>query len=302
MGSIDDVVRRLRQVLSRLDDLDFFPPWGAVSTIAGIVGEVVEIATQAPDPEPDDVDTCAAAWRSIQGHLSTAHSDLGKVAPAAPATVWDGDDAAGFRKTVIGFAGRVDTAEGAADSVATALVALSGDMTAARERHDAAYGQVLDAVSLDWDDFIPSIDLNPLNGLDAPWPTGKFVEIVEGLIATVRELLGSYEDAADALRTAARDITKAMDGIDLPTTCRPPAGSARSTRSTPGTTTRDRCAGRCWSATTRCSPGSPTPRGPRSARRSKPPTPTSSAAGSWPVSPPGSTAATWTPTWDSSGR
>ena len=204
MGWLDDRVSDLRGVLADLQDLDFWPPWDAAQTLVDLVARAVQIATEPPDPDPENVRDAASAWRMIGSDADAAVGDLERVPEAITAAVWDGETGNALRTSVGRLSRRSDTVGPAARGVEQALTTLADAMADARTRHQQADDQLRDNLELSWGDLWPWELVDWLKG------------VAEGVIHAVEEAIGAYSDASTAVRTAQRDIVAAMDEIDLP--------------------------------------------------------------------------------------
>jgi hypothetical protein len=78
-------------------------------------------------------------------------------------------------------------------------------MSAARSRHSAAYYQLAPNLNIDLS------DLTPWGAAD------KLREIIGSIAATIRELIGAYQDADAAVDACQTAIVAALDTIELPT-------------------------------------------------------------------------------------
>jgi len=204
MGWLDDRVTDLRGVLADLQGLDLWPPWDAARTVVSLVAKALEIATEPPGPDPEDVRDAAAAWRRIGRDADAAVTDLRRVPTKVTDDVWSGEAGAAMRTSIGRLATRVDTIGPAARGVNRALLTLVDEMTDARTRHADADDLLRENLELSWGDLWP-------------WElAGWIAGVVEGVIHAVEEAIGSYQDAAGAIRDAEREIVTAMDGIDLP--------------------------------------------------------------------------------------
>lgn len=204
MGWLDDRVSDLRGVLTDVQDLDFWPPWDAAETLVGLVARAVEIATQPPDPDPENVRDAAAAWRMIGADADAAVADLERVTAAVTPAVWEGETGNALRTSTRRLTTRSETIGPAARGVEQALTTLAGEMTDARTRHQRADDQLRDNLELTWGDLWPWELVDWLQGVAA------------GIVHAIEEAIGAYRDAAAAVRAAERDIVAAMDEIDLP--------------------------------------------------------------------------------------
>ena len=204
MSSLDDAVAGLRRILSRLDDIDFWPPWDAVQQIVDLVSEAHELIGGDFRPDPEDIAAAAKGWQNIAEHAEVAHTDLGKVPAKVNADAWRGDDGDAFRSSIDALATRLDTVDDAATGVHDALAGLDGAMEAARTRRSNALADLGEYLSISWS------DLNPFDAVDML--KGK----VTGIVGAVHGAIGAYEDAQEALRLAKAEVVSAMDGIRLP--------------------------------------------------------------------------------------
>ena len=204
MGLLDDTISRLRDVLAIVEDIDLWPPWDAAQTIVDAVAQAIEIATQPPDPAPDDLTEAASVWRRIATSVDSGCDDLATCHDKIDAAAWDGTSGDAFRTSMRRLSSRTLTVPPAARDVATALETLASEMTDARTRHGQADDMLRDNLSLSWGDLWPWELVDYLRG------------IVEGVIHAITEAIGSYTDARDAVQVARNAIRTAMDGIDLP--------------------------------------------------------------------------------------
>ncbi|NYE36461.1 uncharacterized protein YukE [Nocardioides cavernae] len=204
MGLLDDAIGRLRDVVARVEDIDLWPPWDAAQTIVDAVAEAVQVATQQPAPDPADLANAASAWRKIATSADNAVDELEACRTAIDATAWDGTSGDGFRTSMRRLGTRTGTVPTAARGVATALDVLAESMTKARDRHRRADDALRENLQLSWGDLLPWELVDYLRG------------IVEGVAHAIREAIGAYEDARDAVRVARNAIRTAMDEIDLP--------------------------------------------------------------------------------------
>ncbi|MDP3893058.1 WXG100 family type VII secretion target [Nocardioides sp.] len=201
---VDEVLEELRSVLARLMNLDLWPPWDAVRTVVDAVGDAITIASTPPAPAPDDLDAAAVEWRGIALAVDRAHSDLAELRQEVPRTVWEGTAGTSFRASVTNFNARVETVPVAARGVRSALDTLSGAMAAARARHEDGHTVLSRNLTVDL-------------GIGTPWGLAeKLARILGDIIEGVRELIGAYEDARDALAVARQEIQTAVDAITLP--------------------------------------------------------------------------------------
>ena len=204
MSSLDDAVSGLRGILSRLDDIDFWPPWDAVQQIVDLVGEAYQLVSGDFRPEDDDIANAAKAWKDIADHADQAHTDLGKVPGKVSATAWQGTDGNAFRASVTRLGSRLDTVDDAANDVHAALTKLGTAMAAARTRRSNALADLGENLSISWS------DLNPFEAIDML--KGK----VTGIIGAINDAIGAYQDAQDAVATTRREVVTAMDTVRLP--------------------------------------------------------------------------------------
>jgi uncharacterized protein YukE len=204
MGLLDDTVARLRDVLSVVEDIDLWPPWDAAQTIVNAVAQAVEIATQPPDPDPEDLREAASAWRRIATSVDAGCDDLATTRSTIDPTTWDGTSGDAFRSSIGRLRTRTATVPPAAREVATVLDRLATEMTEARTRHQQADDMLRDNLELSWGDLWP-------------WELVDFLRgVVQGVVHAITEAIGAYQDAADAVAVAKAAIVAAMDEIDLP--------------------------------------------------------------------------------------
>ncbi|KQW45217.1 hypothetical protein ASC77_20820 [Nocardioides sp. Root1257] len=201
---LDDTVTELRSILADLQGIDLWPPWDAAETIVRLVSRAVEIASQPPEPDPSNLRDAADEWRLIATTTDRAHASLESLHDEITTAIWEGDAGNGFRSSVTVLSDKVDTVPEAARGVATALDTMAGSMDAARKRHADAFDGLRDHLSISWDDALPWELVSKLSG------------IVGEVIDAVQDLIGAYEDAAEAAATARRAVVTAMDGIELP--------------------------------------------------------------------------------------
>ena len=206
MGLLDDTVSRLRGVLATVEDIDLWPPWDAAQTIVDAVATAVGIATDPPAPDPRDLTAAAAAWRHIAGSVERGCDELDACRDRIDATAWRGTSGDAFRTSLRRLGTRTASVPPAAGGVATALETLADAMAAARERHARADDVLRDNLELSWGDLMPWELVDHLRG------------VVAGVVHAVREAIGSYADARDAVQVARSAIRRAMDEIDLPDT------------------------------------------------------------------------------------
>ncbi|NRQ50116.1 WXG100 family type VII secretion target [Aeromicrobium stalagmiti] len=202
--ALDETIENLRSVLARLENIDFFPPWDAAQTIVDAVATAIEVATTPPDPDPVDVEAAADAWGSIATSVDRGAVDLTRSQQAMTVQVWEGDAGNAARIHLGQLTDRVETVTTAAEKVRGALITVSDDMTAARERHGSAYSILTEHLDISWGDMFP-------------WElVSKLKNIVGDCIDAVEALIGSYQDAASTVATARRLIVAAIDAIELP--------------------------------------------------------------------------------------
>ena len=204
MDLLDDTISRLREVLAIVEDIDLWPPWDAARTIVDAVARAVEIATEPPAPIPDDLSAAASVWRRIATSVDSGCDQLTTCRTRVDTAAWDGASGDAFRSSISRLRTRTATIPPAARDVAAALETLAVEMAAARDRHDRADDMLRDHVALSWGDLWPWELVDHLRG------------VVEAVVHAVREAIGSYEDARDAIRVARSAISSAMDEIDLP--------------------------------------------------------------------------------------
>ena len=204
MSSLDDVVAGLRRILSRLDDIDFWPPWEAAQQIVDLVSEAYQLVSGDFKPDSDAVSAAAKGWQNIAEHVTQAHTDLGKVPQKIGVDAWRGEDGTAFRSSVGALSSRLDTVDDAATGVHDALTRLDGSMAAARTRRTQALAQLGEYLSISWS------DLNPFDVVDML--KGK----ITGIVSAIHDAIGAYEDAQDAVRVARAEVVAAMDTIRLP--------------------------------------------------------------------------------------
>lgn len=204
MGLLDDMIGRLRDALAVIEDIDLWPPWDAAQTIVDAVAQAVGIATQPPEPAPDDLSAAASVWRRIATSVDSGCDELATCRTRIDTAAWDGTSGDAFRTSLGRLRTRTATVPPAARDVATALETLASEMTDARDRHGRADDMLRDNVELSWGDLWPWELVDHLRG------------VVEAVAHAMREAIGSYEDARDAIRVAQNAIRSAMDEIDLP--------------------------------------------------------------------------------------
>lgn len=205
MGSLDDAVDGLREVLVLLRQIDLWPPQDVAQQIVNLVARGIEIASQPPRPQPDDVRSVAAAWDRIGQRWATAADDIGRAATGLSAPrVWEGDAGDACRQTAGYLARRCETVPRATSAARAALQTCADAMDAARRRHSSAYDRLTHHLRISWTDL-------------RPWELFDLLKsIVEDAIAATEELIGAYQDAAVAVRRASADLAAAVDQIDLP--------------------------------------------------------------------------------------
>lgn len=204
MGFLDDRMTRLREVLARIEDIDLWPPWDAAQTIVDAVALALEIATEPPDPSPDDLADAAAAWRCIATTTGSGCDDLDTCGDRIGPGSWDGTSGDDFRTSLGRLSTRTGTIAPAARQIARVLDRLGSEMTDARDRHTQADDLLRANLELSWGDMWPWDVVDYLRG------------IVQGVAHAIREAIGAYQDASDAVAVAKAAIVAAMDEIDLP--------------------------------------------------------------------------------------
>lgn len=206
------IIEDLRHILVKLRALDFSSPLAALRTIQSTVSRVYEVVTEPPAPDPENARTSAATWKRMgesmdvyEGNVQTARNGIGEASwgsdPGDEAGT-DGGEAA--RNSFDRFSKRSGTVAPAGRSIATSLTTFAEDMEKARTRHDEAFNDASDKLS---------IKKMPLDPRKLP---GYVKEVAEAVIHGVEELKGSYEDASEAATTAAGKIRTALEGITLP--------------------------------------------------------------------------------------
>lgn len=197
-------IDELRSVLADLSGLDLWPPWDAAETLVGLVAQAYGVATEPPPPEPTRLRDTAEEWRLVATTVRRAHDDLDAARVATTPAIWEGQAGDSFRSSVQAFATRVTTVPVAADGVAAALEAMADQLDAARKRHGDAWHGLREHLAISWSDALP-------------WELAdKLAGIVGEVVEAVRDLIGAYEDAADAAAVARSGVVEAMDGITLP--------------------------------------------------------------------------------------
>lgn len=204
MGSLDEVVRRLRDVLARGEGIDLWPPWDAVDTVVEAVAAAVDILTKPPNPDPADLTDAAATWRATAASVGSGRDDLRSCVVTIDPAAWEGTSGDAFRASMGRLATRTSTVPSTARRVAKVLERLSADMSEARERHTTADDRLRANLHVSWSTLLPWEAVDYLRG------------IVEGVAEAIREAIGAYQDAADAVATAKASIVSSMDEIDLP--------------------------------------------------------------------------------------
>lgn len=204
MPSLDDVLNKLRAIVIDLSSIDLWPPWDAAQTIVNAVGEAVSIASTPPPPNPDTVRDAATDWTVLGRAAGRGQDSLADLRTHMTTEKWQGASGDSFRSSISAFAARADTIRPAADDVASALTTLATSMTDARSRHDTAFDDLGGYLEISWG------DLNPFALKD------KLAGIVESAIKAIQDLIGAYEDAADAHAVCKQAVVTAMDQIDLP--------------------------------------------------------------------------------------
>lgn len=204
MPSLDDVLNKLRAVIIDLSSIDLWPPWDAAQTIVNAVGEAVVMASTPPPPDPDTVRDAVSDWTLLGRSAGRGQNALADLRTGMSAEKWRGASGDSFRSSISAFAARADTIRPAADDVATALTMLATSMTDARSRHENAFDDLNGHLEITWG------DLNPFALKD------KLAGIIESAIQAIQDLIGAYEDAADAHAVCKEAVVTAMDQIDLP--------------------------------------------------------------------------------------
>lgn len=204
MPSLDDVINKLRAIAIDLSSIDLWPPWDAAQTIVNAIGEAVTIASTPPPPDPETVRSAATDWTVLGRAVGRGQDSLGDLRTHMTTEKWQGASGSSFRSSVSAFEARADTIQPAADDVASALTALATSMTDARSRHDNAFDDLSGYLEISWG------DLNPFALKD------KLAGIIESAIKAIQDLIGAYEDAADAHALCKEAVVVAMDQIDLP--------------------------------------------------------------------------------------
>ncbi len=204
MSTVTDIIDKLQGVLADLQDIDLWPPWDAAQTIVDLIGTMIEIATEAPDPAPTDVDDAAAAWRRLGRTWNGACTDVGRTNTKTTIDIWEGDAGNGYRSSLTALVDRMDSVEPATGKIDSALGTLSTKMTDARKRHGDAWDELNKHTSISWGDLWP-------------WELKDYIAgILRAVVHGAQELLGAYQDANSAITTAARDIRNAIDELELP--------------------------------------------------------------------------------------
>lgn len=204
MSPITDVIDKLQGVIADLQGIDLWPPWDAAQTIVDLISTMVEIATEAPDPAPSDIDDAAAAWRRLGRTWNGACTDVGRTNTKTSTAVWEGDAGDGYRSSLTALVDRMDSVQPATGKIDNALGTLKTTMTEARKRHGDAWVELDKNKSISWSDM-------------TPWALKDYIAgILSAVIHGAQELLGAYQDANTGITTAARDIRNAIDELELP--------------------------------------------------------------------------------------
>lgn len=204
MSTTTDIIDKLQGVVADLQDIDLWPPWDAAQTIVDLIGTMVEIATEAPDPAPGDIDDAAAVWRRLGRTWNGACTDVTRTRTKTTTVQWEGDAGNNYRSSLTALEDRMDSVEPATTQIDSALGTLSTKMTAARTRHGDAWDELNEHASISWGDLWP-------------WELKDYIAgILRAVVHGAQELLGAYQDANSAITTAARDIRNAVDEIELP--------------------------------------------------------------------------------------
>lgn len=204
MSVLEDAVSGLRSILSRLDDIDLWPPWDAVQQVVDRVYEAYQLITGDFKPEIDDIEAAGAAWRRIATRVAAGRTDLDRLPTAIGPTAWSGSDGDAFRRSVHALSPRLATVDAAALEVHGVLTTLATDMQAAADRRRRAADDLAEDLSISWSDLLP-------------WEAVDFLRSrVEAVIRAIQEAIGAYEDAVAAVALARREVVTAMDGIRLP--------------------------------------------------------------------------------------
>lgn len=203
-----DIVEQIQTVLARMQRLDLWPPWDAVSAVVDAIRHLRDITTQPPAPAPDDLDDAADGWHRIglawdQAAVDIRHTRTRVREPG----VWEGATGQVLDSSVGVLADRVDTVPEVAWKVENALQDCSTDMTSAHRRWSRGREDLRDLLSFGLSDL-------PLNPADA---AEKLLDRIADAARAGRELTGAYQDGHDAVRTATATITGWVDTIDLPT-------------------------------------------------------------------------------------
>lgn len=206
--SLGEVVEDLQGVLARVQRIDLWPPWDAVGTVTDAVRSALTMATELPGPAPTDLETAAEAWHKVALHWEQAADDVvtSRRRTAEPG-VWSGQTAEAFRASMLAVSSRFGSVREAAQAVDRALVDCQAPMSAAWSRHATAYYQLAQDLHIDLGDL-----LTPLQAAD------KLREVVAGIVSTIRELVGAYQDAAAAVADCRTAVMAAVDTLELPTT------------------------------------------------------------------------------------
>ena len=100
MGLLDDTIGRLRDALAVIEDIDLWPPWDAAQTIVDAVAQAVGIATQPPEPAPDDLSAAASVWRRIATSVDSGCDELATCRTRIDTAAWDGTSGDAFRTSL----------------------------------------------------------------------------------------------------------------------------------------------------------------------------------------------------------
>ena len=201
-----DVVESLQGVLARLQRIDLWPPWDAVNTVVDAVEAAYQVATEPPGPDPGDLDDAAGGWHGVYLYWEQASCDVRSTrSRSTEPGVWAGEGGEAFRASLSALSSRLDSVWQAARAVEGALVDCQGPMGAARVRHANAYFSLAQHLSIHLGDLVPWKAVDKLRG------------IVEGVADMIRELIGSYQDAATAVEDCRTAVVAAVDTIELPT-------------------------------------------------------------------------------------
>jgi len=203
-----DVVESLQGALARLQRIDLWPPWDAVSSVVDAINAAYAVATEPPGPAVDDLDEAATGWHKVALHWEQARDDATTSHDrTGHPGVWEGEAGTAFRRSMWALSSRFDSVYRSARAVEGALVDCEGPLGAARIRHVNAYVALAHHLSIHLGDV-----LEPWKAVD------KLRGIVEGVSDMIRELIGSYQDAAVAVEDCRTAVVAAIDTIELPTT------------------------------------------------------------------------------------